>query len=45
MVARPPDAIGLYDPRDEHDACGVGFVVDIKGAGRTTSSPKVCRSC
>src|SRR5262245_3073109 len=22
---------GLYDPRDEHDACGVGFVVDIKG--------------
>ena len=25
------DAAGLYDPRDEHDACGVGFVVDIKG--------------
>jgi glutamate synthase (ferredoxin) len=24
-------AVGLYDPRDEHDACGVGFVVDIKG--------------
>jgi glutamate synthase (NADPH) large chain len=22
---------GLYDPRDEHDACGVGFVADIKG--------------
>ncbi len=22
---------GLYDPRYEHDACGVGFVVDIKG--------------
>jgi glutamate synthase (ferredoxin) len=22
---------GLYDPRHEHDACGVGFVVDIKG--------------
>jgi glutamate synthase domain-containing protein 1 len=21
----------LYDPRFEHDACGVGFVVDIKG--------------
>jgi glutamate synthase (ferredoxin) len=21
----------LYDPRYEHDACGVGFVVDIKG--------------
>ena len=22
---------GLYDPRHEHDACGVGFVADIKG--------------
>ncbi len=22
---------GLYDPRFEHDACGIGFVVDIKG--------------
>ncbi len=22
---------GLYDPRYEHDACGVGFVVDMKG--------------
>ena len=22
---------GLYDPRYEHDACGTGFVVDIKG--------------
>src|SRR5499426_3052885 len=27
----PPPAQGLYDPRHEHDACGVGFVVDIKG--------------
>src|SRR5256885_7987384 len=27
----PPDAQGLYDPRFEHDSCGVGFVVDIKG--------------
>src|SRR3972149_6120353 len=24
-------AQGLYDPRYEHDACGVGFVVNIKG--------------
>jgi len=24
-------AQGLYDPRYEHDACGVGFVADIKG--------------
>src|ERR1700735_4449435 len=22
---------GLYDPRTEHDSCGVGFVVNIKG--------------
>ena len=28
---RAPDATGLYDPRHEHDACGVGFVVNIKG--------------
>ena len=27
---RPP-AQGLYDPRFEHDSCGVGFVVNIKG--------------
>src|SRR6059036_1812574 len=26
-----PAAQGLYDPRHEHDACGVGFVVNIKG--------------
>ncbi len=26
-----PPARGLYDPRFEHDACGVSFVVDIKG--------------
>jgi len=30
-VPGPPPAQGLYDPRYEHDACGVGFVVDIKG--------------
>ncbi|MBX5478590.1 MAG: glutamate synthase large subunit [Pyrinomonas methylaliphatogenes] len=26
-----PAPDGLYDPQWEHDACGVGFVVDIKG--------------
>ena len=26
-----PGKQGLYDPAHEHDACGVGFVVDIKG--------------
>jgi glutamate synthase (ferredoxin) len=27
----PPAKQGLYDPRFEHDACGVGFIVDIQG--------------
>src|ERR1700755_26872 len=26
-----PAGPGLYDPRNEHDSCGVGFVVNIKG--------------
>jgi len=26
-----PQKQGLYDPRNEHDACGVGFVADVKG--------------
>ena len=26
-----PMGPGLYDPRNEHDSCGVGFVVNIKG--------------
>ena len=28
---RAPERQGLYDPRNEHDACGVGFVANIKG--------------
>ena len=28
---RLPEAQGLYDPRFEHDACGIGFVANIKG--------------
>jgi glutamate synthase (NADPH/NADH) large chain len=27
-----PQSQGLYDPQNEHDACGVGFVAHIKGA-------------
>jgi glutamate synthase (NADPH/NADH) large chain len=27
-----PPPQGLYDPRNEHDSCGVGFVAHIKGA-------------
>ena len=30
QIGLPPRE-GLYDPENEHDACGVGFVVDIKG--------------
>jgi glutamate synthase (NADPH) large chain len=26
-----PAAQGLYDPRNEHDACGLGFIANIKG--------------
>src|SRR5512141_1155829 len=26
-----PPRQGLYDPQNEKDACGLGFVVDIKG--------------
>lgn len=25
------NTLGLYDPQFEHDACGIGAVVDIKG--------------
>jgi glutamate synthase (NADPH/NADH) large chain len=31
MVGLPVEQ-GLYDPRNEHDACGIGFVVNIQGA-------------
>jgi glutamate synthase (NADPH) large chain len=34
MYSQPPDGSdcnGLYDPRTEHDACGTGFVANIKG--------------
>src|SRR5271170_99838 len=26
---QPPQAVGLYDPRYEHDACGVGMVARL----------------
>jgi glutamate synthase domain-containing protein 2/glutamate synthase domain-containing protein 1/glutamate synthase domain-containing protein 3 len=29
---QPPQAQGLYHPQYEHDACGVGFIVHMKGA-------------
>lgn len=30
-MSAQPEKQGLYDPAFEHDACGVGFVVDLKG--------------
>jgi glutamate synthase (NADPH/NADH) large chain len=31
MMQQPPGPIGLYDPRNEHDSCGVSFVANLKG--------------
>ena len=31
LASAMPDAQGLYDPAQEHDACGVAFVVDVAG--------------
>jgi glutamate synthase (NADPH/NADH) large chain len=28
-----PEASGLFDPKREYDACGVGFIANLKGAG------------
>ena len=30
-MIRPPEKQGLYNPANEHDACGVGFIANIKG--------------
>ncbi len=30
-MGRVPERQGLYDPRNEHDACGVGFIANIRG--------------
>src|SRR6266705_3933568 len=30
-VTRAPEKQGLYDPANEHDSCGVGFIANIKG--------------
>jgi len=29
QITQPPRAVGLYDPRFEHDACGVGMVARL----------------
>ncbi|MGI8674567.1 MAG: hypothetical protein ACR2KD_04645, partial [Thermoleophilaceae bacterium] len=30
-TSQPSRAAGLYDPANEHDACGVGFVARLDG--------------
>lgn len=30
-MQQPPGPTGLYDPRHEHDSCGVAFVANLKG--------------
>ncbi len=30
-MQQPPGSSGLYDPRQEHDSCGVSFVANLKG--------------
>ncbi len=31
MPKLAPGRFGLYDPQNEHDACGVAFIVDVEG--------------
>ncbi len=33
-----PAPQGLYDPRNEHDACGVGFVATLTGEAEPRAS-------
>src|SRR5438034_7120128 len=34
-----PSPTGLYDPRFEHDACGVGFLADLVGGQESSVLP------
>ena len=43
-VYERPERQGLFDPAMERDACGVGFIADLKGASRTRSSATRFRS-
>ncbi|HWD65329.1 MAG TPA: glutamate synthase large subunit [Solirubrobacteraceae bacterium] len=31
QLTPPPEASGLYDPRNEHDACGIALVAKLRG--------------
>src|ERR671917_462123 len=39
-TALPPGAVGLYDPRFEHDACGIGAVADLSNRPAHTTVVK-----
>ena len=45
MSSSLPPAQGLYDPRNEHDSCGVGFIVDLKGRRSHHWSATASRHC
>ena len=34
-----PEKYGLYDPSNEKDSCGVGFVAHIKGVAESPDRP------
>lgn len=36
-----PGQRGLYSPAFEHDACGIGMIVDIAGRRSHKSSPRL----
>lgn len=40
MPWEAPGKQGLYDPQNEHEACGVGFIVAIDGKRSHKVSPK-----
>ncbi len=40
MLGRFPRQQGLYDPKHEHDSCGVWFVANIDGIKTHTSVKK-----
>ncbi|MFC7160656.1 hypothetical protein [Pseudidiomarina halophila] len=40
-----PKAQGLYNPENEHDACGIGFVANIKGNKSHDIIKQGCRFC
>ena len=44
MESALPERQGLYDPANEHDACGVGFVAHFKGQKSLSIRVKMANS-